>query len=231
MVMKEQIRVIGFDADDTLWENEPYFEEIERKFCVLMENYLSHQSISQEIFRNQIKNLPLYGYGIKGYVLSMVETAAEISDGNLPIEAIQKIIQYGKELLSKPVILMDGVKETLEKLNGDYKLIVVTKGDLLDQHRKLHNSGLGHLFHHIEVVSEKNDEDYLKLLKRLEINPTEFYMIGNSLKSDILPVLNIGGYATHIPFRTTWEHERIDFEIKHENFRSVKHITDILKWF
>lgn len=229
--MKAQIKVIGFDADDTLWENEPYFEEIERKFCVLMENYLSHQSVSQEIFRNQINNLPLYGYGIKGYVLSMVETATKISDGNLPIEAIQKIIQYGKELLSKPVILMDGVKETLEKLNGDYKLIVVTKGDLLDQHRKLHNSGLGPLFHHIEVVSEKNDEDYLKLLKRLEINPSEFYMIGNSLKSDILPVLNIGGYATHIPFRTTWEHERIDFEIKHENFRSVQHITDILKWF
>lgn len=229
--MKQQIKVIGFDADDTLWENEPYFEEIELKFCVLMENYLSHQSISQEIFRNQIKNLPLYGYGIKGYVLSMVETAAEISGGNLPIEAIQKIIEYGKELLSKPVILMDGVKETLEKLNGDYKLIVVTKGDLLDQHRKLHNSGLGHLFHHIEVVSEKHDEDYLKLLQRLEINPAEFYMIGNSLKSDILPVLNIGGYATHIPFRTTWEHERIDFEVKHENFRSVEHITDILKWF
>ncbi len=229
--MKDQIRVIGFDADDTLWENEPYFEEIERKFCVLMENYLSHQSISQEVFRNQIKNLPLYGYGIKGYVLSMIETAAEISDGNLPIEAIQKIIQFGKELLSKPVILMDGVKETLEKLNGDYKLIVVTKGDLLDQHRKLHKSGLGPLFHHIEVVSEKHDEDYLKLLKRLEIDPAEFYMIGNSLKSDVLPVLNIGGYATHIPFRTTWEHERIDFEIKHENFRSVQHITDILKWF
>ncbi|HUH52285.1 MAG TPA: HAD family hydrolase [Flavobacterium sp.] len=229
--MKQQIKVIGFDADDTLWENEPYFEEIELKFCVLMENYLSHQSISQEIFRNQIKNLPLYGYGIKGYVLSMVETAAEISGGNLPIEAIQKIIAYGKELLSKPVILMDGVKETLEKLNGDYKLIVVTKGDLLDQHRKLHNSGLGTLFHHIEVVSEKNDEDYRKLLQRLEINPAEFYMIGNSLKSDILPVLNIGGYATHIPFRTTWEHERIDFEIKHENFRSVEHIADILKWF
>lgn len=229
--MKQQIKVIGFDADDTLWENEPYFEEIELKFCVLMENYLSHQSISQEIFRNQIKNLPLYGYGIKGYVLSMVETAAEISGGNLPIEAIQKIIAYGKELLSKPVILLDGVKETLEKLNGDYKLIVVTKGDLLDQHRKLHNSGLGHLFHHIEVVSEKHDEDYRKLLQRLEINPAEFYMIGNSLKSDILPVLNIGGYATHIPFRTTWEHERIDFEIKHENFRSVEHITDILKWF
>lgn len=225
----EGLKVIAFDADDTLWENEPYFEEIEKKFCVLMEGYLSHQSISQEVFRIQIQNLPLYGYGIKPYILSLVETAMEISGKNLPVEAVEKIIQYGKELLSKPIVLIDGIEETLKQLYGKYKLIVITKGDLLDQHRKLHNSGLGAYFHHIEVLSEKAEIDYQKLLKRLEIEPEEFYMIGNSLKSDILPVLNIGGYATHVPFRTTWAHERIDFEIQHDNFSSVKKISEILR--
>ncbi len=228
MYHNKNIRVIAFDADDTLWENEPYFEEIEKKFCVLMEDYLSHQSISQEVFRIQIKNLPLYGYGIKPYILSLIETAIEISGKNLPIEAVARILQHGKELLEKPIVLIDGIEKTLKQLHQKYKLIVVTKGDLLDQHRKLHNSGLGAYFHHIEVLSEKADENYLKLLKRLEINPEEFYMVGNSLKSDILPVLNIGGYATHIPFRTTWAHERIDFEIKHENFTTAKEVSQIL---
>jgi len=227
---KQNIKVIAFDADDTLWENEPYFEEIEKKFCVLMEDFLSHQSISQEVFRIQIGNLPLYGYGIKAYILSLIETAIEISGKNLPIEIIEKILQYGKELLSKPIVLIDGIEETLKQLHEKYKLIVVTKGDLLDQHRKLHKSGLGPFFHHIEVLSEKAEEDYRKLLKRLEIQPEEFYMVGNSLKSDILPVLNIGGHATHIPFRTTWAHERIDFEIKHPNFSTAEKVSDILQW-
>lgn len=226
----KNIKVIGFDADDTLWENEPYFEEIEKKFCVLMEDYLSHQSISQEIFRIQIHNLPLYGYGIKPYILSLIETSIEISNNTLPIEAISKILEFGKELLDKPVVLIDGIEQTLKQLYGNYKLIVVTKGDLLDQHRKLHKSGLGPYFHHIEVMSEKADEDYQKLLKRLDIEANEFYMIGNSLKSDVLPVLNIGGYATHIPFRTTWAHERIDFEIKHPNFTTAQKISEIIKF-
>ena len=195
-----------------------------------MEDFLSHQSISQEVFRIQIGNLPLYGYGIKAYILSLIETAIEISGKNLPIEIIEKILQYGKELLSKPIVLIDGIEETLKQLHEKYKLIVVTKGDLLDQHRKLHKSGLGPFFHHIEVLSEKAEEDYRKLLKRLEIQPEEFYMVGNSLKSDILPVLNIGGHATHIPFRTTWAHERIDFEIKHPNFSTAEKVSDILQW-
>jgi len=227
----KNIKVIAFDADDTLWENEPYFEEIEKKFCVLMEDYLSHQSISQEIFRVHIENLSLYGYGIKPYVLSLIEAAISISNQNLPTRAVSKIIEYGKDLLSKPIVLIESIEQTLQQLFGKYKLIVATKGDLLDQHRKLHNSGLGSFFHHIEVMSEKTEEDYIKLLKRLEIAPDEFYMVGNSLKSDVLPVLNIGGFATHVPFRTTWIHERIDFEIKHERFSSVEKISDILTLF
>lgn len=223
------LKVIAFDADDTLWINETYFDETEKKFCGLMEDYLSHQGISKELFIVEIENLKLYGYGIKGYILSMIEAAMRISNNTISIEVIEKIIQYGKELLEKPIVLLDGVAITLATLHGKYKLVVATKGDLLDQRRKLHNSGLGHYFHHIEVMSDKQEKDYLDLIKRLEIEPSEFFMIGNSLKSDILPVLAIGGHAVHIPFHTTWAHEKIEHEVEHENFSAFENIIDVLK--
>lgn len=225
------IKVIAFDADDTLFVNEPYFQEIEQKFLILMEDYLSHQGLSQELFKVEIDNLGLYGYGIKAYTLSMIEAALKISNNTLSIEAVARILDYGKELLQKPIELLDGVEETLAALHGKYKLVVATKGDLLDQRRKLHNSGLGKYFHHIEVMSDKKEQDYLDLTNRLEVKPEEFFMIGNSLKSDVLPVLNIGGYAVHIPFHTTWAHERIDHEVKHDNFRTLETISQILPIF
>ena len=222
------LKVIAFDADDTLFINEPYFQETEQKFCGLMEDYLSHQGISQELFKIEIENLTIYGYGIKAYILSMIEAAMKISNNTISIEIIEKIIEYGKELLEKPIVLLDGVEETLKALHGNYKLVVATKGDLLDQRRKLHNSGLGHYFHHIEVMADKQEKDYSDLIKRLEIQPEEFFMIGNSLKSDVLPVLSIGGHAVHIPFHTTWAHERIDHTIEHDNFYSFINIIEVL---
>lgn len=225
------IKVIAFDADDTLFVNEPYFVETEEKFLELMQDYLSRQGLSQELFKIEIDNLGLYGYGIKAYTLSMIEAALRISDNTISVEAVGKIIDYGKELLQRPIELLEGVDETLKALFGKYKLVVATKGDLLDQRRKLHNSGLGDYFHHIEVMSDKKEKDYLDLVKRLDIKPEEFFMIGNSLKSDVLPVLNIGGHAIHIPFHTTWAHERIDHEVKHENFRALEKISDILPIF
>jgi len=222
------LKVIAFDADDTLFVNEPYFQETEEKFCALMSDYLSHQGLSQELFKTEIANLELYGYGIKGYILSMIEAAMKISNNTISIETIEKITEYGKELLQKPIELLDGVEETLAALNGKYKLVVATKGDLLDQRRKLHNSGLGHYFHHIEVMSDKREKDYEDLLKRLEIKAEEFFMIGNSLKSDVLPVLNIGGHAVHIPFHTTWEHEKISHKVEHANFTALEKITEVL---
>ncbi|MGL5111034.1 MAG: HAD family hydrolase [Flavobacterium sp.] len=224
----KNLKIIAFDADDTLWGNEMYFDETEKKFCGLMEDYLSHQGISSELFQIEIANLKLYGYGIKGYILSMIEAAMKISNNTISIQAIEKIVQYGKDLLEKPVDLLDGVTETLEALNGKYKLVVATKGDLLDQRRKLHNSGLGSYFHHIEVMSDKQEVDYLDLIKRLEVQPNEFFMIGNSLKSDVLPVLAIGGHAAHIPFHTTWAHEKIDHKVEHPNFRTLHKLTDII---
>lgn len=224
------LKVIAFDADDTLFINETYFLETEEKFCVLMSDYLSHQGLSQELFKVEIANLKLYGYGIKGYILSMIEAAMTISNNTIPIEIIEKIIQYGKELLEKPIELLEGVEETLQALHGKYKLVVATKGDLLDQRRKLHNSGLGHYFHHIEVMCDKQEIDYSQLLQRLEIKPTEFLMIGNSLKSDVLPVLNLNGYAIHVPFHTTWAHEKIEHEIEHEKFKTIEKLNDVLKF-
>ena len=223
------LKIIAFDADDTLFVNEPYFQETEQKFCALMSDYLSHQGLSQELFKTEIANLDLYGYGIKGYILSMIEAALKISNNTLSLEVIEKIIELGKELLQKPIELLEGVEHTLKALHGKYKLIVATKGDLKDQQRKLHDSGLGNYFHHIEVMADKQEVNYEKLLKRLEINADEFFMIGNSLKSDVLPVLNIGGHAVHIPFHTTWEHEKISHKIEHPNFKILEKISDVIE--
>lgn len=222
------IKVIAFDADDTLWVNEPYFLETETKFCQLMEEYLPSHVVAKELFKTEIDNLYLYGYGIKGYILSMIETAVRVSGNTISAALVQKIMDYGKEMLEKPVELIEGVEETLQSLQGKYKLVVATKGDLKDQHRKLHDSGLGHYFHHIEVMSDKQQIDYTKLITRLEIEPQEFFMIGNSLKSDVLPVLEIGGHACHIPFHTTWAHEQIEHDLDFENFKQAVKINEVL---
>ncbi|RXR21062.1 HAD family hydrolase [Flavobacterium amnicola] len=221
-------KVIAFDADDTLWHNEPYFDEAQAKFCDLFRDFGSHQEILRLILTHQVRNLPLYGFGIKAFTLSMIESALELTNHQISGNDIQKVIQIGKELLAKPVELLPNVVEVLEALKGKYKLIVATKGDLKDQHRKLHDSGLGHYFHHIEVMSDKTDSDYQKMLGRLDILPQDFMMIGNSLKSDVLPVLNIGGYGIHIPYHTTWEYEKIDFEVQHPNFKAIENITEVL---
>ena len=225
------LKVIAFDADDTLFINEPYFEETQEAFCVLMEDYLSHRGLEQELYTNQIANLPLYGYGIKAYILSMIETAIKVSDGTVSIKHIERVLALGKELLQKPIELIEGVEETLAALHGRYKLVVATKGDLKDQQRKLHDSGLGHYFHHIEVMADKEALNYQKLLQRLDIKPHELMMIGNSLKSDVLPVLEVGGYACHVPFHTTWAHERIDHEVSHPNFKALTDIRQVLDLF
>lgn len=224
------IKVIAFDADDTLWINEPYFQETERKFCALLEDYLPQHTISQELFKTEIDNLSLYGYGVKGFMLSMIETAIRISEGNIPNYIIEKIVQYGKELLAKPIEMLDGVEEVLHTLKGKYRLVVATKADLLDQERKLKKSKLEHYFHHIEIMSDKRESDYTKLIRHLDIKPEEFLMLGNSLKSDIMPVLAIGGHGIHIPYHTTWAHEHVDHSIEHPNFKQVETMKEILSF-
>lgn len=221
-------KIIAFDADDTLWHNEPYFDEAQERFCALFQDYASSQEILGLILNHQVKNLPLYGFGIKAFTLSMIETALNLTQHTISGKGIEKIIAIGKDLLEKPVELLPEVETVLQELKSKYKLVVATKGDLKDQHRKLHDSNLGPYFHHIEVLSDKTELDYTKMLGRLDCKPQDFVMIGNSLKSDVLPVLNIGGTGIHIPYHTTWEYEKIDFEVKHENFISLTHIKEVL---
>lgn len=228
----KNIKVVAFDADDTLWVNETYFREAEHKFAKLLSKYETVNKIDQELFKIEIENLGLYGYGIKGFVLSMVEAALKLSNFQINSSIIDQIIQIGKEMLDKPVELLDGVEHVLKTLKPNYNLIVATKGDLLDQERKLEKSGLLKYFHHIEILSEKKEENYERLIAHLDILPEELLMVGNSLKSDILPLLNIGAHAIHVPFHTTWTHEHIennDFGIDYKTVTKLDEILNYLK--
>lgn len=224
------IKVVGFDADDTLWINETYFRDTEEKFAELLEGYETKNKIDQELFKMEIQNLDLYGYGIKGFVLSMIESALDLSNKKVPQETLSNILDLGKKMLSHPVELLDGVVEVLDALKGKYRLIVLTKGDLLDQERKLEKSGLSEYFHHVEVLSDKKEENYEHLLKHLQIDVKEFLMIGNSLKSDVLPLLNIGAHAVHVPFHTTWQHEEVKIEDDDYDYLKIGKLADILEY-
>lgn len=226
----KDIKVIGFDADDTLWVNETYFRDAELEFAKLLSPYETANKIDQELFKMEMKNLPLYGYGVKGFVLSMVEMALELSNHEVSNATINAILNIGKDMLNKPVELLDGVEETLKILSQDYKLILVTKGDLLDQERKLDKSGITDYFHHIEVLSDKQEANYSNLLNHLDIKPSEFLMIGNSLKSDILPLVNLKAKAIHIPFHTTWLHEQVNTdETKNKSYKTVHSLLDVIQ--
>ena len=231
MKNNSDVKVIGFDADDTLWHNEAFFLEAQERFWVLMEDFLPQHTTAKELMKTEIQNIDLYGYGIKAFILSMVETAIRISEGTITTRVIEQIIGYGKDMLAKPVELIDDVEDVLSALKGRYRLVVVTKGDLLDQQRKLEKSGIENFFHHIEIVSEKNEAGYRKLIQHLDVQPGEFAMIGNSLKSDVLPVLGIGGYGIHVPYHTTWEHEHVDIQITDPNFVELERIRDLLPYF
>ncbi|WP_275316138.1 HAD family hydrolase [Tenacibaculum bernardetii] len=222
------IKVIAFDADDTLWVNETYFREAENEFAKLLSGYETENKIHQELYKKEIDNLKIYGYGVKGFVLSMVECALELSNYKINPKTIDKILEIGKEMLEQPIDLLDGVEEVLQKLQGKYKLIVATKGDLLDQERKLEKSGILKYFHHTEVMSDKKEKEYVKLIKHLDINPSELLMIGNSLKSDVLPLVALGAAAVHVPFHTTWAHEEVSNEQKSDSYKTVAKITEVL---
>lgn len=227
--MKNTIKVIGFDADDTLWVNEPFFQDVEKKFCQILKPYISEAETSKVLFQTEMQNLEIYGYGAKGFILSMIETSIRVTDGKITAAEINRIIDIGKTLLEMPIELLDGVENVLQLLQGKYKLILATKGDLLDQERKLQKSGLLGYFHHIEIMSDKHENNYRKLLAHLDIEPHEFLMIGNSVKSDILPVTNIGGKAIHIPFEVTWQHEKHHESSEKHSFITISEISKILE--
>lgn len=226
----DEIQVIGFDADDTLWVNETYFRDAEEAFADLLEKYETKNKIDQELFKMEIKNLELYGYGIKGFMLSMIEAALELSNNQVSQSTLSEILNLGKNMISHPVEILEGVVEVLERLKGKYRLIVLTKGDLLDQERKLERSNLSEYFHHVEVLSDKKEKNYQDLLDHLEINVKNFLMIGNSLKSDVLPLVNIGAKAVHVPFHTTWQYEEVVEPEGKSGYMTVAKLTDVLNY-
>ena len=215
--------VIGFDADDTLWHNESIFSMTEEKFLEILSSY-SPELVEQTLSATQIKNLKLFGYGIKGFILSMIETSLDITSGKIHANEIQKIIDLGREMLAAPVELLPKVKEVLETLSKNFRLLLITKGDLIDQEKKIVSSGLADYFAGVEIVSEKNSETYEKILSRYDINVSRFIMIGNSMRSDIVPIVQIGGNAVHIPYYTTWDHEQKYPHIDPKKFKTLEHI-------
>ena len=227
MALIEDIKVIGFDADDTLWVNEPYYREAEDEFVKLVTAYGVDVDVAEALFNTEIANLDLYGFGIKAFVLSLVECAIEVTGGRVSAQTISGILGLGKGMLQRPIELLDHIKEVLEVLAPEYKLIVATKGDLLDQERKMKRSSISSYFHHIEVMSDKQEEHYIQLLHHLEIPPEQFLMIGNSMKSDVIPPLNLGAWAIHIPFYTTWAHEEVKEDPVSEKFFRVKGIREV----
>ena len=228
-----QVNYIALDADDTLWENEIYFHETEDQLANLLKSLSTKEKTIDTLYHTEMNNIPYYGFGIKGFTLSMIETALKLTGEKAGIpglscsEMIKKILNLGKSQLMKPVNIIDGVVEVLDIISKKFCLIVATKGDLLDQERKLEKSGIAHYFHHIEVMSDKKEENYLKLLNHLDCRPEQFLMVGNSIRSDILPVLNIGAYAVNIPFHITWKHEESDETIENERFIKLESIKEL----
>ncbi len=201
---------IGFDADDTLWHNETIFENVHLRYRTLLGRFHDAATVEQRLFATEMRNLQRYGYGVKGFTLSAIETAIDLSNGQISAEEIRLIIALGQDMLAHPVELLEGVLDVVGPLAEVHRLLLITKGDLRDQERKLSLSGLAGLFRAVEIVSEKDASTYERILRRHGVAPDRFLMVGNSLKSDILPVLAIGGVAAHVPYHLTWAAERVD---------------------
>jgi putative hydrolase of the HAD superfamily len=208
--MSKRDLVVGFDADDTLWHNETIFEKVHVRYRELLAQYHDAATVDRTLFATEMRNLELYGYGIKGFTLSAIETAIQLTKGKISATEIEQLIALGQEMLAHPVELLEGVAETLPEVAEAYRLILITKGDLRDQERKLAKSGLLARFQHVEIVSEKNQDAYATILRRHAVDPRGFLMVGNSIKSDILPVLELGGAGVHIPYHLTWAAERVE---------------------
>lgn len=219
------VKVIAFDADDTLWHNEPLYVTTQDKFKELLSGYHDSELIEQKLYEAETRNLHYFGYGIKGFALSMIETAVELTGGRIRGQDIQTIIDWAKEMQQAPLQLMAHVEETIGRLADAYPLMLITKGDLFDQETKLARSGLADYFGHVEIVSEKTSAAYEAILAKYRINPREFLMVGNSLRSDILPVVTIGGQGVYIPYHITWDVETVDEQalVDHEFFE-LEHI-------
>ena len=221
------IEVIAFDADDTLWHNERYYTQSKDIFVNILKRYHNEEWIGERVDKTEMQNLNRYGYGIKSFTLSMIETAIQLTEGRIKGNEIQEIISIAWDMLRQPIEVFPGVHETITSLKEDYKILLITKGDLFEQEAKIARSGLGDLFDGIEIVSEKTPKSYQEIVNRYQIKPENFLMAGNSLKSDVLPVIAIGGIGVHIPFETTWVYELVsDEDLVGKEFAQLTHISE-----
>ncbi len=224
------ITTVGLDADDTLWHNETIFRLTQARFVALLADQADEAALSTRLAEVEQRNLRLYGYGVKGFTLSMIETAMELCDGEPPARVIREILAAGREMLGHPVETLPGVDEALAALSERYRLVLITKGDLLDQERKLAASGLGELFAAVEIVSEKDRSAYDRVFARHGTGAAEALMAGNSMKSDVLPALEAGAWAVHIPYVVTWAHELAEAPEGHSRFGALETIADLPGW-
>ncbi len=226
--VERMLDIIAFDADDTLWHNEILYREAKAQFQNLLARYQSPEQVAQRLDEIEIHNVAWYGYGIKSFTLSMVETAVEVSNGQVSGDEIQVILAFGKRMHSAEVQLFERAQDILAQLAQEHALMLITKGELLEQSRKLEKSGLAHYFRHIEIVQDKTAASYHSLLEKYALRPDRFLMVGNSLKSDILPVIEIGGQAVYIPFEHTWAHEVVAVEGSQQTtYFEIEHIGEL----
>ncbi|MEN9937761.1 MAG: hypothetical protein RLZZ387_4340 [Chloroflexota bacterium] len=222
------IDIVAFDADDTLWHNETLFQLTQDRFRDLLEPYLDTPWTGKELYETELRNLRHFGYGIKGFTLSMIETAIELTGGRVSAREVQTIIDMGRQMLSSPIELIDGVEEVVPALARDHTLMLITKGDLFEQESKIARSGVAGHFAHVEVVSDKTADSYRALLAARGVEPSRFLMVGNSMRSDILPVLELGGHAAYIPYHVTWAHEVVpDEALQGSDFHRLEHLREL----
>lgn len=221
------LTTICLDADDTLWHNERLFQFTQEKFASLLSDYAARDHVADRLRDAERRNLERYGYGIKGFTLSMIEAALQVTENRVPGEVIAELIACGQKMLREPIELLNGVEETVRTLSADFTLLLITKGDLLDQERKLAQSGLGELFDGIEIVSEKTSEVYLGIFTGRGIEPRHALMAGNSLKSDVIPAISAGGWGVHVPCSPAWDLDAADAPMQHERFREIAALSDL----
>lgn len=219
------LTTIGFDADDTLWQNESFFRLTQDRFTELLRDYAEPDHLQDRLLEAERRNLGHYGFGVKGFVLSMIETAIEVTDERVPSRIIGEIMAAGREMLAHPIELLPHARDSVEHLAESHKVILITKGDLLDQERKLAQSGLGDLFHGVEIVSDKKPKVYAAIFARHGSAADEAMMVGNSLKSDVLPVLEVGGWGVHVPHGLTWALEHAEAPQDHAKFFTLQNLA------
>ncbi|GIU89267.1 MAG: haloacid dehalogenase [Acidimicrobiia bacterium] len=222
-----RITTVAFDGDDTLWHNESLFSMTQERFRALLADHVAPEELDERLLATERENVAVYGFGVKGFTLSMIETAIEVTNGKVDADTIYRILSFAKDQLAHPVELLPGVTDALDALRDRYRLLLITKGDLFDQESKIARSGLAERFDGIEVVADKLPDVYLRVLRRYGVAPSELLMVGNSVKSDVLPVLEIGGRAAYVPYHLTWALEQAEPPHEHDGYWQLEHIAQV----